>query len=84
MATTLVGIFDSASDASRARDYLLKEGLPRNAVHVTDNQSMTSRSGSTEGEHRGFFARLFAGFGDMPGHHHAPVAAVDLLAVLFR
>ncbi len=59
MATTLVGIFDSASDASRARDYLLKEGLPRNAVHVTDNQSMTSRSGSSEGEHRGFFARLF-------------------------
>lgn len=60
MATTLVGIFDSVGEAGRARDYLLKEGLPRNAVHVTDNQSMTSRSGSSsEGEHRGFFARLF-------------------------
>ena len=63
MATTLVGIFDSASEAQRAREYLLKEGLPRNSMHVTDNQSLMSRSSSstTSGSsgHGGFFSRLF-------------------------
>lgn len=66
MATTLVGIFDSVSDAEKAREYLLREGLQRNAVHITDNQSLMSRStsGSSaasggESDHRGFFSRLF-------------------------
>lgn len=67
MATTLVGIFDSVSDAEKAREYLLREGLQRNAVHITDNQSLMSRSttsstssaSSGEKEHRGFFSRLF-------------------------
>ena len=66
MATTLVGIFDSASEAQRAREYLLKEGLARNSVHVTDNQSLMSRGGGTaasgasgDNGHGGFFSRLF-------------------------
>lgn len=66
MATTLVGIFDSVSDAEKAREYLLREGLQRNSVHITDNQSLMSRTSSTssassggESEHRGFFSRLF-------------------------
>lgn len=64
MATTLVGFFDSVRDAERAREDLLRQGLPRNTVHVTDNQSLMSRSRTPahevgEKEHRGFFARLF-------------------------
>jgi uncharacterized protein (TIGR02271 family) len=68
MATNLVGIFDSVNDAERAREWLLRQGLARNTVHVTDNTSLMSRStsgssGSGDGEHRGFFSRLF-GLGD--------------------
>ena len=65
MATTLVGMFDSLADAERAREMLMREpGLDAGSVHVTDNQSLTSRSTTTDtGEHRGFFARLF-GLGD--------------------
>lgn len=75
MATTLVGIFDSASEAERAREMLLKDGLPRNAVHVTDNESLMSRrsmsssssASSSSEDNRGFFARLF-GLGDDDSH----------------
>ena len=64
MATTLVGMFDSLADAERAREMLLREpGLDAGSVHVTDNESLTSRSTTDTGEHRGFFARLF-GLGD--------------------
>lgn len=66
MATTLVGIFDSVAEAERARQSLLSQGLARNAVHITDNESLMSRRGGSdvdETEHRGFFARLF-GLGD--------------------
>jgi uncharacterized protein (TIGR02271 family) len=72
MATTLVGIFDSVSEAEKARETLLREGLQRNAVHVTDNQSLMSPKAATtasghEKEHRGFFARLF-GLGEDDAH----------------
>ncbi|GAB2525323.1 YsnF/AvaK domain-containing protein [Lysobacter humi (ex Lee et al. 2017)] len=68
MATTLVGIFDSVNEAERAREYLLREGLASNSVHVTDNSSLMSRSTSMASgggsENRGgFFSRLF-GLGD--------------------
>jgi stress response protein YsnF len=61
MATTLVGIFDSLTDAGRARDTLLREGLEASSVHLTDNKSMSTTT--TTEDHRGFFARLF-GLGD--------------------
>lgn len=64
MATSLVGIFDSVSEAERAREYLLKEGLASNSVHIADNSSLMARSSGNTGsdgntEHGGFFSRLF-------------------------
>lgn len=68
MTTTLVGIFDSADEAARARENLLQQGLPREAMHVTDNRSLTARgTRDDEREHRGFFARLF-GIGEDDAH----------------
>ena len=66
MAKTLVGLFDSLADAERAREMLLSEGLDGGTVHVSNNESILSRSTTTTDdgtEHRGFFARLF-GLGD--------------------
>lgn len=71
MATTLVGVFNSVSDAERAREQLLTQGIARSAIHITNNESLMSRSTSTtsdsDREHRGFFARLF-GLGE--DHEH--------------
>ena len=58
MATTLVGLFDSLADAERARDMLLRDGIAAGSVHLTNNESLSTRATSTE-DHRGFFARLF-------------------------
>jgi uncharacterized protein (TIGR02271 family) len=58
MATTLVGLFDSLADAERARDMLLRDGIAAGSVHLTNNESLSTRATATE-DHRGFFARLF-------------------------
>lgn len=66
MATTLVGIFDSISEAERARQMLVREGLDVTTVHVTDHQSLSRGSSDDNVEtedRRGFFSRLF-GIGD--------------------
>jgi hypothetical protein len=48
MAKTLVGLFDSLADAERARDMLLSDGIAAGSVHLTNNESLSTRSSSTE------------------------------------
>jgi uncharacterized protein (TIGR02271 family) len=80
MASTLAGVFDDYDDAERAREQLAAAGFRREAIQVTPERSAWGTGDATYGGRaaqagglRGFFASLFGGDDESPGHYSEAV-----------